>query len=197
MFCFYPQIKETDCRALKAGGGEEASKPKQNNCCCCEADEPAYNEEADKSEWVVTTMKTRAYCADHRLEEGVELCEKLVRRSGCIEAKGTECNSHSGDPMKFNDLIRYAIVLATLGYFFGGDSGPRPPKPEPVPCVIVEPYTGSMTGLHQTSRSMDSQDRIWLSDAFTAGGDMVKADGRGLIADTEKAQSIRRGHIVL
>ena len=23
-------------------------------------------------------MKTRAYCADHRLDEGVELCEKLV-----------------------------------------------------------------------------------------------------------------------
>ena len=92
--------------------------------------------------------------------------------------------------MKFNDLIRYAIVLATLGYLLGGDGGPRPPKPEPVPCVVVEPYTGSMTGLHQTSRSMEEQDRIWLSDAFTAGGDMVKADGRGLIADTEKAQSM-------
>jgi hypothetical protein len=23
-------------------------------------------------------METRAYCVDHRLEEGVELCEKLV-----------------------------------------------------------------------------------------------------------------------
>ena len=92
--------------------------------------------------------------------------------------------------MKFNDLIRYAIVLATLGYLFGGDSGPRPPKPEPVPCVVVEPYTGPMTGLHQTSRSMEDQDRIWLSDAFTAGGDMVAADSRGLIADTEKAQSM-------
>ena len=91
--------------------------------------------------------------------------------------------------MKSNDLIRIAIVLATLGYLFGGDSGPRPPKPEPVPCVVVEPYTGPMTGLHQTSRSMEEQDRVWLSDAFTAGGDMVDADGRGLIADTEKAQS--------
>jgi hypothetical protein len=36
---------------------------------------------------------------------------------------------------------------------------------------------------------MEDQDRIWLSDAFKAGGDMVNADGRGLIADTEKAQS--------
>ncbi len=92
--------------------------------------------------------------------------------------------------MKGSDLIRYAVVLATLGYLFGGDSGPRPPKPEPVPCVVVEPYTGPMTGLHQTSRSMEEQDRIWLSDAFKAGGDMVAADSRGLIADTQKAQDM-------
>lgn len=92
--------------------------------------------------------------------------------------------------MKGSDLIRYAVVLATLAYLFGGDGGgPRPPKPEPVPCVVVEPYVGSMTGVHQASRSMEDQDRIWLSDAFKAGGDMVNADGRGLIADTEKAQS--------
>ena len=91
--------------------------------------------------------------------------------------------------MKGSDLIRYAVVLATLAYLFGGDGGPRPPKPEPVPCVVVEPYVGSMTGVHQASRSMTDQDRIWLSDAFKAGGDMVIADGRGLIADTEKAQS--------
>jgi hypothetical protein len=90
--------------------------------------------------------------------------------------------------MKFNDLIRYAIVLATLGYLFGGEDGPRPPKPEP--CVVVPDYNGPMTALHQTSRSMESQDRVWLSDAFTAGGDMVAADSRGLIADTEKAQSM-------
>ena len=91
--------------------------------------------------------------------------------------------------MKSNDLIRIAIVLATLGYLFGGDSGPRPPKPEPCVVVPVEPYTGPMTGVHQASRSANEQDRVWISDAFIAGGDMVDADGRGLIADTEKAQS--------
>jgi hypothetical protein len=91
--------------------------------------------------------------------------------------------------MKFNDLIRIAIVLATLGYLFGGDGGGRPPKPEPVPCVVVEPYTGPMTGVHQASRTMEEQDRIWLSDAFTAGGDMAAADSRGLLADSEKSQS--------
>ena len=92
--------------------------------------------------------------------------------------------------MKGSDLIRYAIVLATLGYLFGGEDGPRPPKPEPVPCVVVPDYNGPMTALHQTSRSMEEQDRVWLSQAFTAGGDMVAADSRGLIADTEKAQSM-------
>ena len=92
--------------------------------------------------------------------------------------------------MKGSDLIRYAIVLATLGYLFGNEDGPRPPKPEPCVVVPVEPYTGTMTALHQTSRSMEEQDRAWLSQAFTAGGDMVAADSRGLIADTEKAQSM-------
>ena len=99
--------------------------------------------------------------------------------------------------MKFTDFIRVAIVLAPLGYLFGGDSGPRPPKPEPCVVVPVGPYTGPMTGLHQTSRSMEDQDRIWLSQAFTAGGDMVAADSRVLIADTENAQSMVVGILAL
>ena len=90
--------------------------------------------------------------------------------------------------MKNGGTIRILIALALIGAIFSGGSDPKP-KPEPVPCVVVPEYDGPMTGLHQTSRSMDPQDRIWLSDAFTAGGDMVAADGRGLIADTEKAQS--------
>ena len=56
--------------------------------------------------------------------------------------------------MKFNDLIRVAIVLATLGYLFGGEDGPRPPKPEPCVVVPVEPYVGSMTSLHKLSAVM-------------------------------------------
>lgn len=91
--------------------------------------------------------------------------------------------------MKGSDLLRIAIVLATLGYLFGGDGGGKP-KPEPcVPCVVVEPYTGPMTGVHQASRSMEEQDRVWLSDAFVAGGDMAAADSRGLLSDSEKSQS--------
>ena len=88
--------------------------------------------------------------------------------------------------MKNGGTIRILIALALIGAIFSGGSDP---KPKPEPCVVVPDYTGPMTGLHQTSRSMEEQDRIWLSDAFTAGGDMVDADGRGLIADTEKAQS--------
>ena len=90
--------------------------------------------------------------------------------------------------MKNGGTIRILIALALIGAIFSGGSDPKP-KPEPVPCVVVPEYTGPMTGLHQASRSMEEQDRVWLSDAFTAGGDMVAADSRGLIADTEKAQS--------
>jgi hypothetical protein len=79
---FWPKIKEG--LALAQGAAPLPppvdGKPSQsNNCCnCCEDPaEPDY-EESDKSEWVVTTMKTRAYCVDHRLDEGVKLCEELV-----------------------------------------------------------------------------------------------------------------------
>lgn len=89
--------------------------------------------------------------------------------------------------MKLNDLIRVGIFLAVIGVVFdiGGGSKPKPDDPPPV----VEPYVGSMKGLHDTSRTMEPSDREWLSDAFKAGGEMVDADGRGLIADSEKAQS--------
>ena len=80
---FWPKIKEALDQAqgtAPAPPPPANGKPSQsNNCCCqCEPDEPEYDEEADKSEWVVTTMKTRAYCVDHRLEDGVKLCEQLV-----------------------------------------------------------------------------------------------------------------------
>lgn len=80
---FWPKIKEGLALAQGAAppppaNGQPAPPSNNNNCCCCdEPTEPDY-EESDKSEWVVTTMKTRAYCVDHRLSEGVELCEKLV-----------------------------------------------------------------------------------------------------------------------
>ena len=77
---FWPKIKAA---LSEAQGGTEApvaSGGKQDkDCCCCEEPvEPEYDSETDKSQWVVTTMQTRAYCLDRKLDEGVELCEKLV-----------------------------------------------------------------------------------------------------------------------
>ena len=78
---FWPKIKEALALAQGAAPPPPVDgKPlPSNNCCnCCdEPTEPDY-EESDKSEWVVTTMKTRAYCVDHRLDEGIALCEQLV-----------------------------------------------------------------------------------------------------------------------
>jgi hypothetical protein len=72
---FWPQIKK-QIAALQ-GNGEQPNGQKQVPPCCCCPEEP-HHDDADKSQWVVRTMETRAYCVDHRLEEGVELCEKLV-----------------------------------------------------------------------------------------------------------------------
>ena len=80
---FWPKIKAALAEAQ--GGTPPATKPPQQNCCHCEPDEPEYDEEADKSVWVVRTMETRAYCVDHRLEEGVQLCEKLVAVLGAAK----------------------------------------------------------------------------------------------------------------
>jgi len=88
--------------------------------------------------------------------------------------------------MKTNDLIRIAIVLATLGYLF---SGGGEPKPEPVPCVVVEPYTGPLTALHQASRSMEDADRDAMSQGFALGADQLDADKRGLVDKTDVAQT--------
>jgi hypothetical protein len=71
---FWPQIKK-QIAALQ--GGEQSNGQKHVPPCCCCPEEP-HHDDADKSQWVVRTMETRAYCVDHRLEEGVELCEKLV-----------------------------------------------------------------------------------------------------------------------
>ena len=82
------------------------------------------------------------------------------------------------------DLIRYAIVLGGLAYLFGGGE-PKPPEPDPAP--VVEPYTGSLTALHQASRSMDDKDRLNMSQGFAAGSDMLNADARNLVDTTVKA----------
>jgi len=89
--------------------------------------------------------------------------------------------------MKRNDLIRAVIVLATLSYLFSGDGGGRPsPKP---PTPVVEPYTGSLTALHQATRQMTPEDRQSMSAGFSLGADQIDADKRGLISKTDIAQT--------
>ena len=93
--------------------------------------------------------------------------------------------------MRTNDLIRVAIVLATLGYLFGGDGGGGgggKPEPEP-PAPVVEPYTGTLTALHQASRSMEEADRDAMSQGFALGADQLDADKRGLVDKTDVAQT--------
>ena len=75
---FWPQVSA----AIKGARGkdetpstEPSNQPSKCNCCCPE--EP-YHDDAPKSDWVVRTMEIRAYCLDHRLTDGVDLCEKLV-----------------------------------------------------------------------------------------------------------------------
>jgi hypothetical protein len=77
---FLPQIK-AGLALLKQQ--EDLSQPTQQkqqqssgSCCCC-PEEPVHDN-ASKEEWVIRTMEIRSYCLDHRLSEGVKLCEDLV-----------------------------------------------------------------------------------------------------------------------
>ena len=90
--------------------------------------------------------------------------------------------------MKGSDLIRYAVVLATLAYLFGGEDGPRPPKPEP--CVVVPDYNGPLMALSNAGKEMEPDDRRWLSDAFLSAGAMVANDSQELIKSTSQQQDI-------
>ena len=87
--------------------------------------------------------------------------------------------------MKFNDLIRIAIVIGGLGLLFGGDTGGGS-KPS-------EPYNGSMTEVHSAAKSMDKTDRQGLSEALTAAGKMLDDDKAKLIKTTSDIQSFTRG----
>ncbi|MGI9460524.1 MAG: hypothetical protein ACR2NF_11040 [Pirellulales bacterium] len=76
---FLPQIK-AGLALLKEQGGQEApsnSDQKVSSCACCCPTEPVHDD-APKSEWVIRTMEIRSYCLDHRLSDGVKLCEELV-----------------------------------------------------------------------------------------------------------------------
>lgn len=76
---FLPQIKAGLALLKDQQEPQQPTSQKQQpsgNCCCC-PEEPVHDN-ASKEEWVIRTMEIRSYCLDHRLSEGVKLCEDLV-----------------------------------------------------------------------------------------------------------------------
>jgi septal ring factor EnvC (AmiA/AmiB activator) len=87
--------------------------------------------------------------------------------------------------MKFNDLIRIAVVIGGLGLLFGGDTGGG--------SSPSTPYTGSMTAVHASAEKMEKNDRQGLSEALTAASKMLEDDKAKLIKTTEDIQNFTRG----
>jgi hypothetical protein len=78
-------------------------------------------------------------------------------------------------------VVRAAVAAGILWFvFFSGGSLPVVPS--------VTPYTGPLTAAHSAAQSMQGSDRAALSEALTAGGEMLRADSRGLVGTTEAAQ---------
>lgn len=76
---FLPQIKAGLALLKDQQEQQQPTSQKQKgskDCCCC-PEEPVHDN-ASKEEWVIRTMEIRSYCLDHRLSEGVKLCEELV-----------------------------------------------------------------------------------------------------------------------
>ena len=80
-------------------------------------------------------------------------------------------------------FIRMVLAIGLAAYALGLTDGGGGGKPAP-----SGPYTGSMTSLHEVSRSMADQDKAVMSEAFSTGGDMLSADKRNLVDTTEVAQ---------
>ena len=78
-------------------------------------------------------------------------------------------------------VLAIGLAAYALGLTDGGGGGGGKPAPS-------GPYTGSMTSLHEVSRSMADQDKVVMSEAFSTGGDMLSADKRNLVDTTEVAQ---------
>lgn len=81
-------------------------------------------------------------------------------------------------------LVRLAVVGAILGYVFN-DGGEK--------TTPSEPYTGPYTAIHSAAQSMEKNDRANMSQAFTAGHDMVSADKRNLLDNTQEASDYMVG----
>lgn len=102
---FLPQIKaglallKEQGNDTTGGGGSPPPAPANPCGCCCPEEEEV--EPQPKSEWVVEVMSVRAYCLQHRLLDGVTLCEDLIS----VLVKG--------QPQKLDKGVEKAIVMTT------------------------------------------------------------------------------------
>ena len=102
---FLPQIKaglallKEQGTDTNGGGGSPPPAPANPCACCCPEEEAV--EPQPKSEWVVEVMSVRAYCLQHRLLDGVTLCEDLI----AVLVKG--------QPQKPEKGIEKAVVVTT------------------------------------------------------------------------------------
>ena len=88
--------------------------------------------------------------------------------------------------MKQQDLIRFAVGGAILYYVLSGSIGGGSITPS-------GPYSGPMTAVHSAAQSMEKSDRQNIAQAFLAGGDMVAADKRNLLDNTQEASDYMVG----
>lgn len=77
-------------------------------------------------------------------------------------------------------LVRAVIAAGVIWYALNSGGSPLPGP--------VAPYSGSLTNVHSSSRSMAAKDREVMSEAFRTASDMLEADKRDLVSDTQKAQ---------
>ena len=73
---FWPKVKD-GLALLQDSAPPPASGKPSSNCCACPPEEPEHDD-ASKEHWVVRTMEIRAYCLDHKLDDGTKLCEDLI-----------------------------------------------------------------------------------------------------------------------
>lgn len=87
--------------------------------------------------------------------------------------------------MKSGNLIRIVLAVGIAAYALGLTDGPGGGDPA-IPAA--EEYTGYMSGVHSASRSMEEKDRYVMSAAFDTGSNMLGADKRDLVDNTNTAQ---------
>lgn len=92
--------------------------------------------------------------------------------------------------MSQSDIVRFAIGGAILYFALGGSS--------PVPSVVPSgPYSGPYAAIHSAAQSMEKKDRQNMAAAFAAGGDMVAADKRNLLDNTQEFQDYFIGLVTM